>query len=189
MQPGATRCACPRFVPVGLLTPILPLWTIWRMSLALSHPLHQQSLRFVQGKMHRDSVLKKQLRIVNDLLYPEKKALREKVMAWKNMGGVINSRTQDQQDELQSNKFMLRMERATKKRAEAFNIAVAEQKKRLALNTISSTPEAGASRQNHQTTQHTQALAFFAADTPIPPGATICSIPRRPGAPSALLPH
>jgi len=159
------------------------------MSLTLSHPLHKQPQRFTQGECHRDAIVYKFRNLIDDLLiHPSRRSFRKTVKGW---NCSINCPAQDQRDETELVRFKAVSARLLKKKVEAFTAFVTEQRC-LALHALSTSPQvltAGSDQQTLQQSAMTLTLVLFVADVPLPPGATIRSTPRRPGAPSALLPH
>ncbi|MHB1590765.1 MAG: hypothetical protein ACYCTW_04420 [Sulfuricella sp.] len=161
------------------------------MSLALSHPLHQQSLSCAQGNLHRRKIWMDQRQVAYDRRDRNEEESHEKIKSARAAGDDALALVIEEQ----------RVEAYKKEKAvidrfnfgccidvsEATTSAVEVQQHQALL--VARTLGLISTSEIFNPTKILAALAILVAKIALHPGAAIRSTPRRPGAPFALLPH
>jgi hypothetical protein len=181
-------------VPVLVLFPpvdiYLHLWKISSMSLTLSHPLHQQLLRFSQVAAHRFKIWQAQRQVAYDLRDRNESEFHAKAASAHSSGDDVLVLAVEKQRVQAYQKIKIVIDRfnwdcsAEIRDAQYSDVALHRRQSFLSekLALISTSEVANPAK-------IFAALAFAVVKVFLPPGSAIRSTPRRPGAPSASLPH
>ncbi|MFA5170244.1 MAG: hypothetical protein WC426_01665 [Sulfuriferula sp.] len=160
------------------------------MSLTLSHPLHQQLLRFSQVAAHRFKIWQAQRQVTYDLCHRDEKEFHKQIVAARSSGDEALALALEAQSLLAYQKIKVIIDRfnwdcpAEIRDAQYSDVALCQRQSFLSekLGLISCSDVANPAK-------IFAALAFAVVKILLPPGSAIRATPRRPGAPSALLPH
>lgn len=161
------------------------------MSLTLSHPLHQQFLSCAQGNLHRRKIWMGQRQVVYDRRDRNeeesgKKIKSARVVGDDNLALVIEEQRAEaykkEKAVIDQLNFGCQVDVS-----EATTSAVEVQQRQALL--VAKTLDLISTSEIFNPTKILAALAILVTKIALHPGAAIRSTPRRPGAPSALLPH
>ena len=158
------------------------------MSLPLSHPLHQQSLSCAQGNLHRRKIWMGQRQVAYDRRDRNEEESHKKIKSARVAGDDALVLILEEQRAWAYKKEMVVIDRFNFNPPldvwEASFADVAAHQALLFQKLVQISPP-----EITDAAKIFAALAFLAAEIPSSPGEAIRSTPRRPGAPSALLPH